>query len=112
MATILVVDDQGTHRAKLKRALARSGLFDRIVEARDAEQGFEQLHAQPIDVVLSSTAPKAAIDADKFSQYLLEKGKGKQIKERMMTQYWQINAEPLESKQYWKESEDWLREDD
>ena len=56
--------------------------------------------------------PKATIDPDKFSEYLLEKGKGKQIKERMMTQYWQINADPLESKQYWKESEDWLREED
>ena len=56
--------------------------------------------------------PKASISVEKFAEYLLEKGKGKRIKERMMTQYWQLDAEPLESKQYWKESEEWLRSDD
>jgi len=60
----------------------------------------------------SEFEPKASISVEKFSDYLLEKGKSKRIKERMMTQYWQIDAEPLESKQYWKESEEWLRQDD
>lgn len=31
-------------------------------------------------------------------------------KERMMTQYWQLDAEPVESMDYWEESERYLRE--
>lgn len=31
-------------------------------------------------------------------------------KERMMTQYWQLDAEPVESMEYWEESERYLRE--
>ena len=65
MATILIVDNQTTHRAKLKRALAKAGLFDRILEARDTEQGFEQLHAQSIDVVLCAIEIRD-LDADRL----------------------------------------------
>ncbi len=32
-------------------------------------------------------------------------------KEGMMTQYWQLDAEPVESMRYWKESEEYLRTD-
>ena len=31
-------------------------------------------------------------------------------KEGMMTQYWQLDAEPVESMSYWEESERYLRE--
>jgi beta-galactosidase len=55
-------------------------------------------------------APTASLSVEQFEQYLLNKGRGKRIKERMMTQYWQLDDAPLESKQYWKESEQWLRE--
>jgi hypothetical protein len=33
-------------------------------------------------------------------------------KERMMTQYWQLDDEPVESMEYWRESERYLREDE
>jgi hypothetical protein len=56
--------------------------------------------------------PSAAIPARDLENYLLTKGRGKRIKERMMTQYWQLDDAPLESKRYWKESEEWLRQDD
>ncbi len=53
--------------------------------------------------------PKAKIGADEFKKWLAEKGKSPRIKERMMTQYWQLDAEPLESAQYWKDAEAWIR---
>jgi hypothetical protein len=56
--------------------------------------------------------PRLAIPVKQLENYLLEKGAARRIKERMMTQYWQLDDAPLESKQYWKEAEDWLREDD
>ncbi len=56
--------------------------------------------------------PKTDISAEEFSKYLLDKGQSKRIKERMMTQYWQLDDAPLESSRYWKESEEWLRRDD
>ncbi|OHB54597.1 MAG: hypothetical protein A2Y12_09760 [Planctomycetes bacterium GWF2_42_9] len=56
--------------------------------------------------------PHDSLPYDEFEKYLLNKGKSKRIKERMMTQYWQLDDSPLESKQYWKESEEWLRQDD
>lgn len=55
--------------------------------------------------------PKQSISADALRNYLIEKGKSKRIKERMMTQYWQIDKDPLESKSYWIESEAWLRQE-
>jgi beta-galactosidase len=56
--------------------------------------------------------PVAAISVEEFRNYLITKGKAPRIKERMMTQYWQLDDAPLESKRYWKESEEWLRQED
>ncbi|MBL8028515.1 MAG: hypothetical protein JNL74_18975, partial [Fibrobacteres bacterium] len=53
--------------------------------------------------------PAASIKVEDLSKYLLKKGKEPRIKERMMTQYWQIDEEPVESAQYWANSEAWLR---
>lgn len=58
----------------------------------------------------SSFKPEKSIPVKKLADYLLEKGKAGRIKERMMTQYWQLDDAPLESKRYWEESEKWLRE--
>lgn len=55
--------------------------------------------------------PDLSIPTLEFADYLIKKGKSKRIKERMMTQYWQLDDAPLESKLYWKESEQWLREE-
>jgi len=54
--------------------------------------------------------PAASIEPDALTDYLLEKGKGPVVKERRMTQYWQLNDEPLESAEYWTESLDYLGE--
>jgi hypothetical protein len=54
--------------------------------------------------------PQKSISPSRFRNYLLKKGKSPRIKERMMTQYWQLDDAPLESKRYRKESEEWLRE--
>ena len=56
--------------------------------------------------------PPAEISVDQFRGYLRDKGKSKRVKERMMTQYWQLDNAPLESMRYWKESEAWLRQED
>ena len=56
--------------------------------------------------------PKASISVKELESYLLEKGKGKRIRERMMTQYWQLNNEPLESAKYWKEAEEYIRKNE
>ncbi|HBG28628.1 MAG: hypothetical protein A2Y10_00035 [Planctomycetes bacterium GWF2_41_51] len=54
--------------------------------------------------------PVKKIDLDKFTEYLHKKGQTGIIKERKMTQFWQLNDSPLESDQYWKESEKYLAE--
>jgi hypothetical protein len=53
--------------------------------------------------------PEAKIGAGELRQFLAERGRAPRIKERMMTQYWQLDAEPLESAQYWKDAEAWIR---
>ena len=52
--------------------------------------------------------PKAETSADALEAYLLEKGRGPIVKERRMTQYWQLDEEPLESNKYWRESIEYL----
>ncbi len=53
----------------------------------------------------SGFAPKTEITLEVLKGYLEKKGASPRIPERKMTQYWQLNAEPLESARYWKESE-------
>lgn len=55
--------------------------------------------------------PKAEISVESLEEYLLRKGKGPIVKERRMTQYWQLDAEPLESKKYWQDSLEYLDEE-
>ena len=57
-------------------------------------------------------APKASIATNDLKQYLLEKGRSKRIKERRMTQFWQIDTMSLQSRKYAAESEQYLREDE
>jgi hypothetical protein len=56
-------------------------------------------------------APKTKIAAGALSRYLLAKGKGPIVKERRMTQYWQLDEEPLESKKYWEEALQYIGEE-
>ena len=50
-------------------------------------------------------APETEISVNDLKSYLEAKGSEPRLRERKMTQYWQLNAEPLESARYWKESE-------
>lgn len=54
--------------------------------------------------------PAATISPEQLGDYLRAKGKAPRVKERMMTQYWQLNDEPLESPQYWLDAEAYLRQ--
>jgi hypothetical protein len=56
--------------------------------------------------------PIVSVEVDVLKKYLENKSSSRRTKERMMTQYWQLDDAPLESKQYWAESEEWLREDE
>ena len=53
--------------------------------------------------------PKTNISVEELEAFLLKKGKSSRVPERMMTQYWQLNNEPLESAKYWKEAEEYIR---
>ena len=59
-----------------------------------------------------SFAPKNEISVEEFKAYLKKTAEFGPQKERMMTQYWQLDAEPVESDIYWEESEAYLREDE
>ena len=52
--------------------------------------------------------PEASISTEDLRNYLRKKGRGPVVKERRMTQYWQLDEEPLESKRYWRESLEYL----
>ena len=51
------------------------------------------------------------ISVEALKDYLRKTALRGPQKERMMTQYWQLDAEPVESSEYWTESERYLRED-
>lgn len=54
--------------------------------------------------------PATHITADALRNYLRKKGRQPRARERTMTQYWQLNEEPIESDQYWKDAEAYIRE--
>ena len=54
--------------------------------------------------------PEKGMETEEFKTYLSKVADSGPNKEGMMTQYWQLDAEPVESMQYWEESERYLRE--
>ncbi len=54
--------------------------------------------------------PEAKITEEDLKAYLKKVAESGPNKEGMMTQYWQLDAEPVESMDYWEESERYLRE--
>jgi len=56
--------------------------------------------------------PAAAMTPEALEEYLLAKGRAPRIKEREMSQYWQLNDAPLESERFWKEAQEYLREEE
>jgi hypothetical protein len=55
-------------------------------------------------------APESEISVAEFKAYLEKTAAAGPQKERMMTQYWQLDAEPVESNQYWEESQKYLED--
>ncbi|MBQ9940760.1 MAG: hypothetical protein IJO74_04405 [Clostridia bacterium] len=55
--------------------------------------------------------PEAEISVSDFRKYLSDVALSGPQKERMMTQYWQLDSEPVESMEYWTESRRYLEED-
>ncbi|MCG3181495.1 MAG: Beta-galactosidase [Phycisphaerae bacterium] len=72
----------------------------------EAAAMFESLAAC---VAGSAWQPRAKIAVADLKAYLAGMGRRPRIKERMMTQYWQLDDAPLESAQYWKDAEAWIR---
>jgi hypothetical protein len=56
-------------------------------------------------------APQTEITSIQLKNYLLQKSEEPLVKERKMTQYWQLDEEPLESDKYWKEAEEYIAEE-
>lgn len=56
-------------------------------------------------------APKNEISLGELKTYM-GKCSEKPVKERMMTQYWELDDAPVESKKYWEESRKYLEKDD
>ena len=52
MTTILVIEDSEEQRAEVRAALESSGLFDRILEARDGIEGLRMFLSESPDLVL------------------------------------------------------------
>lgn len=54
--------------------------------------------------------PSGKLTLEEFKNYLEKVASEGPQKERMMTQYWQLDEEPVESMDYWTESERYLKE--
>ena len=54
--------------------------------------------------------PKESIEISELKNYLESVAQSGPNKEGMMTQYWQLDTEPVESMAYWEESERYLIE--
>ena len=53
MSTLLIIEDSRADRAAIRRILGgSSGLFDRILEAKDVIEGLELLRTESVDVVI------------------------------------------------------------
>ena len=52
-------------------------------------------------------APSSGISIAEFEAYLKNSAK-EPVKERMMTQFWELDDAPVESQQYWEESRKYL----
>ena len=54
--------------------------------------------------------PKAEISVEKLKAYM-KKCAEKPVRESIMTQFWEMDDAPVESKQFWKESKQYLAEE-
>ncbi len=56
--------------------------------------------------------PEAEIELEALREHLMHNSTLGPVRERMMTQYWQLDEEPVESARYWKESREYCEEGD
>ena len=75
---------------------------------KDVPEACAMFESLAVCVTESKWAPKTKIAVADLKKFLAKKGRQRRIKERMMTQYWQLDAEPLESAQYWKDARAWI----
>ncbi len=74
----------------------------------DSEPSAESMAYFILDYLKSEDfAPKSGISVDEFEKYLKDCA-GQPVKERMMTQFWELDDAPVESKQYWEDSRKYL----
>jgi two-component system cell cycle response regulator len=52
VATLLLIDDSNAHRAEIRSAITKAGLFERVLEAADGLSGLRLLLAERVDLVL------------------------------------------------------------
>ena len=76
---------------------------------RDVPEACAMFESLAACVTSPAWKPKAKLSVAELAAFLAAKGRAPRIKERMMTQYWQLDAEPLESARYWKDAEAWIR---
>ena len=92
----------------------------RVGKGRLIVNGFNFTNFEPASVAMLKTlvsyanssdfAPEAEISTAELKAYLEKVANEGPQKEGMMTQYWQLDEEPVESMEYWDESERYLRE--
>lgn len=56
--------------------------------------------------------PEAEIELEAMREHLMHNSTLGPVRERMMTQYWQLDEEPVENVRYWKESREYCEEGD
>lgn len=76
----------------------------------DSGEASAESMAQWVLRYLSGTdfAPKNIISLETLKEYMAECAK-QPVKERMMTQFWELDDAPVESRQYWEESRKYLQ---
>ena len=67
MATLLVIEDSPSQRAKIRQALEPVGLFERILESGNGLEGLKLLLSEPVDVVLCDVE-MPGLDGEKLLQ--------------------------------------------
>ena len=56
--------------------------------------------------------PSASIGVEELSEHLMHNSTLGPVRERMMTQFWQLDDTPVESAQYWIDSKEYAAEGD
>ena len=103
-----------------KKSIPENGIYDarELGTPRMLVLGIQHMFAMfgatvlvPVLTGLSVSATLLFAGLGTLLFHLLAKGKGPIVKERRMTQYWQLDEEPLESRKYWDEALKYIGEE-